>query len=237
MSYATHAAIAKAVNFGDDIAVLADNKNLELGAAGDVAIYYDGTNGNIDTDLVAPSDLTIDCGTAKTVVLEVVVWEDLNFDPTRSGGAAATRPPEVRINNVLHGEFDNGNDQFCGCSEEYPHKGKLSATLYPHLHAFLKSGEDEGTTGVTFTIYWELRTPTATTSGSVPLTITSAQLLANPHGFFIQDATGFAGPTVLGGQLALTIERTGGDADDVVVTTYGVHFPIDTIGSRTISTK
>ena len=40
-----------------------------------------------------------------------------------------------------------------------------------------------------------------------------------------------------GAQLAITIARTGGDAGDVVVLTYGVHFEIDTLGSRLITTK
>ena len=168
---------------------------------------------------------------------DATVWEDLNFDPERSGGPVATRPGEVTVNNVFYVEFAGGNNELCGAGEECPHNAQLGQTWYPHLHAFLKPSEAAGTTGVTFTIYWELRTSTATTNGSVPLTITSAELTANPHQIFVEDSTGFAGPTVLGAQLALTRARTGGDAGDVIVTTYGVHYPIDTIGSRTISSK
>jgi len=167
------------------------------------------------------------------------VWEDLNFDPDRSGGAVATRPDEVTINNNFYSEFTSANNQLCGSAQEIPHEYKLSSTLYPHIHIFLKGGESAGTTGVTFTLYWQLRQSTGTTTGSVPLSATSAQLgtTAGANVYTIYDATGFAGSAELGGQLALTIARTGGDAGDIVVTTYGVHYEIDTIGSRTVSTK
>jgi len=204
-----------------------------------MSIYYDGTDGYIKTDEVAASDLKIITGTAKTLELGTAVWEDLNFDPDRSGGAVATRPAEVLINNVFHSEFDSGNNQLCGGVEELPHKYKLSSTLFPHIHIFLKSGESAGTTGVTFTIYWELRQSTGTTSGSVPLAATSAELgtTAGANKFNINDATGFNGASELGAQLALTLARTGGNAGDVICTTYGVHFQIDTIGSRQITAK
>jgi hypothetical protein len=206
-----------------------------------MAMYYDGTAGNIDTDLVASSDLTIDCGgsgaTAKTVVLEVPVWDDLNFDPTRSGGAAASKPDDVTINNVIHKEFTSANNQLCGAVQELPHGYQLSTTLYPHCHLFLKSGESAGTTGVTFTFYWELRQASGTTNGSVTLSATTAQLNANPDIYTAFDGTGFSGAATAGGQLAVTIARTAGDAGDVVLTTYGVHFKQDTIGSRQLSTK
>lgn len=52
------------------------------------------------------------------------------------------------------------------------------------------------------------------------------------------DNIGFLGPTDdVGGQIFLTLARTGGDAEDIIVTTYGIHHEIDTVGSRQISTK
>lgn len=170
---------------------------------------------------------------------DATVWDDLNFDPDRSGGAVATRPGEVIINNVVHSEFDNGNNEYCGGVEELPHAYKLGTTIYPHIHLFLKAGEGAGTTGVTFTFYWELRQSTGTTSGSVNLSATSVALatVAGANKLDIYDNIGFAGSAELGAQLAVTIARTAGDAGDIVVTTYGVHYEIDTIGSRTITAK
>lgn len=160
------------------------------------------------------------------------VWEDLNFDPVGSGGPAATLPDYVTINDCIYREFTSANNQYFGGCKEIAHAALLTQTYYPHLHCFLKVGESEGTTGVTFTIYWELRQTTGRTSGSVPLTATSAELLANPIKFSINDETGFAGASELGGQLNLTIKRTGGDAGDVVLLTYGIHYQYDMVGSR-----
>jgi hypothetical protein len=165
------------------------------------------------------------------------VWEDLNFDPERSGGPVATRPEEVKIGDVFYSEFTSANNQLCGSAEELPHAYKLGSQIYPHAHIFLKPLETEGTTGVTFTIYWALRQRSGTTTGSVPISATSAQLLASSHKLDIYDTIGFAGSIELGAQLALTIARTGGDAGDVIVLTYGIHYQTDTMGSRLINTK
>lgn len=167
------------------------------------------------------------------------VFDDLNFDPSSSGGPAATLPDYVTINNVVHREFTSANNQLCGDGEELPHSYKLSSTIFPHIHVFLKSGESAGTTGVTFTFYWELRQTTGTTSGSVTLSATTAQLgtTAGANKLDIYDSTGFAGPAELGGQLTVKIARTAGDAGDIVVTTYGVHYEMDSIGSNAITSK
>jgi hypothetical protein len=165
------------------------------------------------------------------------VWEDLNFDPARSAGPVATRPAEVTIDNCYYVEFASTNNQSCGSTAELPHEYKLSSTLYPHAHVFLKSGETSGTTGVEFTVYWRLSQNSGTTTGSTTLSASSAQLNstsgANKLDLY---NTSFAGSAELGGQLALTIARTGGDAGDIVVTTYGCHYEISQLGSRTITT-
>lgn len=192
----------------------------------------------IKVDTTSPSDLHLITGAAKTVVYDTSVYDDLNFDPVRSGGPVATRPDEITINNVFYSEFTSANSQLCGSSAEIPHKYKLGTNINPHAHIFLKSGESVGTTGVTFTVYWELRVQTGTTSGSVTLSATSAQLgtTAGANNLHIY-GTAFAGPSALEGQLSLTLARTGGDAGDIIVTTYGIHYEIDTPGSRTVSAK
>lgn len=164
------------------------------------------------------------------------VFEDLNFSPLSSGGAAVSLPDYVTINSTVHREFTSANNQSCGDSKELPHAYKLSSNLTPHCHIFLKSGESAGTTGVTFTFYWELRQSTGVTNGSLTLSATSTQLTENPNKFDIS-GTAFAGAAELGAQLYVTIARTAGDAGDVILMTYGVHYEIDTVGSRAITTK
>lgn len=166
------------------------------------------------------------------------VTEDLNFDPTRSGGPVATRPSEVTINNVFRVEFTSANNQTCGANKELPHKYKLGSALSPHCHIFLKNGESAGTTGVTFTIYWELRQSTGTTNGSTTVSATSVELASTAGGNKLDlFNSSFAGSAELGPDVALTIARTAGDAGDIVVLTYGVHYEIDSLGSKTATEK
>jgi hypothetical protein len=74
------------------IRLLADSLALLLGAGSDMSIDYNGTVGRIITDLVAASDLDIDCGTNKTVRLVVPVYEDLQVSirNIKPGGTAPT---------------------------------------------------------------------------------------------------------------------------------------------------
>lgn len=170
---------------------------------------------------------------------DATVWEDLNFSVESSGGPAATTPNDVVINGVFYKEFDSGNNQNCGSGQEIPHKAKLGNKLHPHIHLFLKAGESVGTTGVTFTVNWELRQVSGVTHGSVDLSATSAQLntVAGASKLDIYDSTGFVGPTELGAQISLKIERTAGNAGDIIVTTYGVHYEIDAVGSKQVTVK
>lgn len=219
------------------------------GTTGEIDVANgDGISGNPTISLPAKITTPISFGgaTAYTTIEadgtikfegDATVWEDLNFDPDSSGGPAVTLPDYVVINNVVHREFTSANNQLCGSSKEVPHAAAFGMTMYPHVHVFLKASESAGTTGVTFTLYWELRQDAATTSGSALLAATSTQLSGNGHKITISDATGFTGPVNLGANLALKIARTAGDAGDVIVTTYGVHYAIDTVGSRGVTSK
>ena len=168
---------------------------------------------------------------------DATVFDDLNFSPDSSGGNPTTLPDYVIIDNVIYSEFTSSNNQLCGSGEEVPHAYKLGGLISNHMHGFLKSGESAGTTGVEFTIYYSLRETDGTlTTGSDVFTATSAELAANPVKFNFYGATPYSANTV-GAQLHLTLVRTGGDAGDVVVTTYGCHYEIDMLGSREILVK
>lgn len=134
--------VAKRIVAGDDIAVLADSKNLELGAAGDMIAYYDGTNGNIDTDVVAPSDLTIDCGgsgaTAKTVVLEVPVYDDIQVSISNIKVPTVNYPTERLYDGGTGGVtfpfLGFAVDNYIYFDVQTSHAMKLSTILENHIH-------------------------------------------------------------------------------------------------------
>lgn len=175
-------------------------------------------------------------GVLKNGLQSYSILEDLNFNPTSGGGNPATLPDYVIINNVTHREFTSANNQVIADAKEIPHAYMLSSALSPHIHIFLKSGESAGTTGVTFTYYWELRGATAVTSNSQTLSATSAQLTANPDKFNIV-GTDIPGVAELGTHLSVRLARTGGDAGDIIVMSYGVHYILDYPGSKGIGTK
>ncbi len=217
-------------------------------STGDLVITPTGGDVSIIGDIIVSVSDTTKIGTPETnytafesdgsLVMrgDATVFNDINFDPNSSGGNPTTYPDAVTINGVNHWEFTAFNNQLCGDGQELEHGYKLGSVLYPHAHVFLKSGESSGTTGVTFTFYWELRQTTGTTSGSVSLSATSAQLAANSNKVDLYNGS-FAGSAELGAQLTVLIARTGGDAGDVVLMTYGVHYEGDQIGSKTTSTK
>jgi len=190
-------------------------------------------------NIYVPQDLLIKCPVNKTLLLEHKVWDDLNFDPNVSGGNPSTLPDNVTIDNCFYKEFTSSNNQTCGSANELPHTTYIGGDLniYPHLHIFLKNGESAGTTGVQFTVYWAMRENGTKITGSTILSATSAELTTSPNSLGLYNLAGFAGPTHIGAQLALRIARTGGNAGDVVVMTYGIHYPIDTIGSRQLGAK
>ncbi len=164
-------------------------------------------------------------------------WEDLNFDPSTHGGPAAFEPDYVAIGNIGYHEFKSSNNQYAIGQREIPHACKLGSDAFAHAHIFLKSGESSGTTGVTFTFYWELRIGGATTNGTLTMSATSAELAADGHKVNISDVTPIAIPSSLGAQLAVKMARTAGDAGDVILMSYGIHYEIDNIGSKLVTTK
>lgn len=215
-----------------------DSGELLLWAWKDMSISYDWTDWYIKTNKIVPSDLHITTWTAKTIVYDTPVWEDLNFAVVRSWWPVATRPDDVTINNCYYKEFTSANNQTCWDAQEIYHQAMLWRSLYPHAHIFLKSGESSWTTWVTFTIYWELRQSTWVTNWSVTVSATSAELASTEWWYILTlyDSS-FTWPTELWAQLAMRLDRTWWDAGDVIVTTYWVHYEIDTPWSRTISSK
>ena len=75
-----------------ELALPQDSKAFKLGAGLDMTMYYDGTDGYINTAAVAPSDLHIDCGTERTAVLDEPVWDDINLGASQLSKPASSQP-------------------------------------------------------------------------------------------------------------------------------------------------
>ena len=240
-----------------------ENSGLSLGVTGGNGVAFLKYNGygrffiSTNTDVIGSEEVvfqidnfdreTIIGFTDGVIVLQsapilgstATVFEDLNFAVIKSQGPASTLPDLVTINGVYHKEFTSANNQSCGDCQEIYHSAKLGQQYIPHFHCFLKQGESAGTTGVTFRVHWELRPSNGVTANYIDITVTSAQLTANANLITATAASGFyqTYQYELGGQLSLSIARVGGDAGDVIITTYGVHVELDSMGSNTATAK
>lgn len=203
---------------------------------GSFKLLYDtgdvpGEYGNIN---VAVTDCNIDVVVIGCVdASNAPGYEDLNFDIDAAGGPAATLPDYVNVNNVIYRAFEKSKNQKVASVKELPHSTNVMEKLWPHMHCFLVPGQSPGTTGVEFTLWWELRGKAGTQSGSVVFAASAADLTANPNENDLEDTIGIEIENKFPEQqLAVVLQRTGGDAGDVVVTTYGFHYQVDKFGTE-----
>lgn len=134
-----------------------------FGTGNDMSIGYNGTQGDIKTDLVAASDLHIDCGTDKTVVLDETVWDDLPPVPLITSKVGANSPtPTTFVGNIQQYTFDATNDEVFGATE-ITHQYKEGTDIEVHVH-WATNGLEVGSAAVK----WELEYTTADGDGSAP---------------------------------------------------------------------
>ena len=127
-----------------EIAILVDSKALKLGAGSDMSVYYDGTDGHVKTDVVAPSDLKVTCGAAKTLELQTAVYEDL-FMPLAGAKVPATHTPSwVPFSTNLNSYTFAIDDYADLATTEVLHGYKEGTDLELHVH-FITNGANDAT--------------------------------------------------------------------------------------------
>ncbi|MCK9370789.1 hypothetical protein M0R04_12840 [Candidatus Dojkabacteria bacterium] len=223
----------------------ADDKVAYFGAGDDMSIGYDGTNGNIKTDLVAPSDLHIDCGTDKTVILDETVWEDIQF-PIEAGKVPAANYPtyEAFTSANIEAFAFSVDDKIQLSSNEPPHGWKEGTVGNAHVHFCIKTAQN---TGANRFVKLELIFAYSDYNGTwtEQAAITQEETIPTGAAALQSYLTSFTSTVTLtglhiGSQIKCRVKRiaaTGGTeyADDVYITQVGVHIEVEKIGSRTIS--
>jgi len=223
----------------------ADNSKHYFGAGDDVSFYYDATNFNIDTDLVAPSDLIIDCGTAKTLVLEVPVYNDINIAGYLLGKPASNYPGTDTFRTST--PTDTGIETYAFAVDEKVHGGfelmhdyKEGTDLVFHVHfqiIAVPSGTDNVQWRLAYVVMRDGVTLTAVTTIDSADTPVDTQYRAYRTDFGAITGTNFK----IGDQFMFTLTRVAPDGDvflgDCLIETAGIHYQIDTLGSRNIITK
>jgi hypothetical protein len=205
-----------------------------------------GESGNIEK---STNDLTLTTASQKTLVLSQPVYKDINLGSAALALPVATQPDEAEFTDELGagtGIYTWGfavGEKVSG-SFEIQHDYKEATDLYFHVHwqgiAALTAATDYVRWKLSYTVSRENETLDAKAD------IYAETAIDVRYDFKRSDFAAITGTNFqVGDQFLFTIERVaatlgvGPDeyAGDALVATLGVHYQIDTIGSRQISTK
>lgn len=213
-------------------------------------VQYSTTNGvgfsggKAFTDLVTPTDLTLDCGSEKTLVLAQPVWDDcvVPMAAIRLGGANPAA--EIAYRGGLAAEFVDNATTYVYLTFQLPHSYYEGSDVELHLHWTI---DGNGSGGGAENIKW-----IATSSASSPVSGSPEQWpVETVHTGVTVDVQNNSQHDHIITDIA-TISGTGMKASEVIVcsirrdhtvasnaTLHGIivsadlHFKKDTIGSRT----
>jgi len=237
---------------GGDISILSDSKKFKSGATTGMALWFDGSEGHISTDDKAASDLHIDCGAAKTLLLDIPVYDDIRIVP-----GAFDRPgvadPAIVAYDVNGGgvstylwEFAKGD--IASFTIQLPHSYKQGTDITAHVHwtPGPRGNEESGAT-----VGWKINYSWANIGGAFG-TMATADLSDACAGTdhihqMTPEATITGTSKEISSMLMCNIKRTATGADDTWAGTVSgqlpllleidFHYQIDTLGSRQLITK
>lgn len=191
------------------------------------------------------ADLTVDCGTDKTLVLSETVYKDINLASAILSLPVATQPDEVQFKDEAGN--DTGittwgfaiNELVCG-SFELQHDYKEGTDLVFHVHWQGIAAPADGTDNVKWQIIYTVARDSTTLDATA--TISGQTAITTQYSFYRTDLTTITGTNFkIGDQMLFQFKRIAASADDyagdALVATLGVHYQVDTIGSRAIGAK
>jgi hypothetical protein len=232
--------------FADSI-LFPDSEPLYFGTGVDMSVDYDGVQGNIKTNLVAPSDLHLNCGTNKTLVLDTVVYNDtaLTIGAGRVSGASFTA-----TSAGFYGyRFNNGNSVEWDL-QEISHGYKEGAAIEFHVHWVIDdTTPDTDARYVKWQLeYWYVdaaKTVAPFNVYSGVQTISAETLIPANTPAMSELTTSIATVTLAslkaGGRIALRLTRIvsvgAAPSTNPFALQVGIHIPLDTLGSRQIASK
>lgn len=222
---------------GGSLFIGSDTLKAWFGAGNDMSLFYNGTDGYIKVNEVAASDLHVTCGTAKTIVLDNPVYDDLPPTPIISAGKVAAAEPTlaVFIGSIEQYTFDNVNDYVIGATEIL-HSFKEGTPIEAHVHwaTAAATTRDER-------VKFQLRFSVANRSTAFGASQTISVETVIPSGTVDRKHFSTTIGTVtdnlsIGAYIAWRFERvtisTGTEITDPFVLAIGWHYQKDTIGSR-----
>ncbi len=227
------------------IVIDSDTIGLTLGGGQDMLVYYDGVDGNIDTSLIAPSDLEITCGAQKTLELQNTVWKDINL-----GAGTLSGPPGLQpgiANYVDEVGADTGIATFgiavgegLSGNFEMQHDYKEGSDIIFHVH-WQGIAAPTGTDNVQWQLTYTLMGENGETLDAVTV-ITTETAIDTQYGSYRSNFAAIIGTNIdIENQLLFTIQRIAASANEyggeALLATVGIHYEVNTLGSRQITTK
>jgi len=221
----------------------ADNQNLVFGAGKDVLAYYDGTDFIIDSGAIAPSDIILDCGTEKTLELAEVVWNDI-FIPLAGAKVPASNTPSWDSYSTNLNSYTFAIDDYADlATAEILHDWKEGTDLQVHVH-FITDGANDGTARkVKYQVFYSIGDGAEVMAAEANLSdeedIIASEADKMHHRLTVGAITGTN--YKIGALLKIRVKRITGTgtepANDPFVEMIGVHYQIDTLGSRQETVK
>lgn len=231
---------------------LLDSEKVVLGTGSDVELYYDGTDAKIVTDVVAASDLVVDCGTDKTIELAETVWDEIRVPWTSTYFDATLVNPwgAYIVGSIPLLWFIASGDLSTAFVVRLPHDWKEGTNLYPHVHWSPLVTADG--TPANQVVKWTLEYSWANNGTDLPGSTTESMTVHSPadanvvKGRVYTTAFSAITPGANSDEISSTLVgrlmRYGTDASDTYENYAGLisldfYYEIDTIGSRTQTAK
>ena len=237
------------VKIHGDLKLPSSGKKLFLGVSDNTSIGYDGTDLNIKSGLVAPSDLVIDCGTEKTLELTETVWDD--WQGQLSSNQKVNPSAHIVDNNteasvIFTTNCDTGD--YIYMSPQMQHSWKLGSDIHPHLH-WIQTTASQPNWLIQYR--WQRNGQTKTTAWtdyaldtSVFTWVTGALLQITEGATKITPPTGYGISDIVQFRIIRDVNNDSGafvgaetNSVDTESVSFDYHFQIDTLGSRTEFTK
>lgn len=215
-------------------------------ATGGVTI---GASGNIAKDI---NDLTITCAADKTVVFNPVVYDDLRITPAGFDRAGVADPALVSYtpsgSGIATYLYEFQVDDIAYFTAQMPHSYKQGENITVHVHW---TAGTKGTTENTRTVGWKVDYSWANIDGTFSAMATAdlsdATDNADHKHQMTPSGTLTGSSKNISSMLICNIKRTDTGTDDTwagtasgslpMILEIDFHYPIDTVGSRTATSK
>jgi hypothetical protein len=240
----------------DKLVVEGDTGNVSVGRLhvggdsdpGDNNIMVDGKVlvPEIKTDTATPTDLTITTGAVKTLVLATPVYKDVNMAGILLGKPASSYPGSDTFRD-LNGTDTTINtyafaiDEYVSGGFELQHDYKEATDIVFHVHWQGIAAPDGGTDNVQWRLTYIIARDGVTLAAAT--TIDSPDVaITTRYRCYRNDFAAIVGTNLkIGDQFMFNLYRVAAASDDYagdcLIETAGIHYVVDTLGSRSITAK